>query len=299
MKNSTTNFFVLVLALILSVSKAAVSNIQSEANAVSDCGDSIVFKSGSTVKAKIIEADAYDIKYKRCANLGGPTISASKSSISMVKYTNGSVESFKNSVKRPRSNSSDSLTMKHRYLGFGIRASGLQVSDLLSNPVPPYRLILNIDPHKFIRIEGQYGFYSSKSDQKVTTPTGGTITLVPTQKSSFISGGIMGLYPVGHAKFSIGVRYAINNYSDDDVYYPSSWPSPSSPYLVTNTGKRTLISGVIGGEYFFAKFFSVGAEFSFGNIKDVYTPAPVYLSPAMTNKTTMTDGSLIFRFYPL
>lgn len=296
MKKSPLNLFVLVLALTLSVSKVAISNIQSEANA--ECGDSIVFNSGTSVKAKIIETDVYDIKYKRCANLEGPTISVSKTSVALVKYTNGTVESFKDSPKRPHSNLKDSLTMKHRYVGLGIRASGLQVSDLLSNPVPPYRLILNIDPIKYIRIECQYGFYSSKFDQKVTTSTGGTITLVPTQKSTFISGGIMGLYPIGNARFNFGVRYALNKYSDDDVYSTSSWSNPSNPFLVTNTGKRTLISGVIGGEYFFAKFFSVGAEFSFGTIKDVYTMAAVYVSPPTTSKTTMTDGSLIFRFYP-
>lgn len=294
MKNSPLNLFVLVLALTLSVSKAAVSNIQSEANA--ECGDSIVFKSGSTVKAKIIETDAYDIKYKRCANLAGPTISAAKTSIAKVKYTNGTVETFKDSPKRPRSNSKDSLTMKHRYFGLGIRAGGLSLSDLLSSSVPPFRIVANIDPIKYARLEFQYGLYKSTSEVRATGSSG-AITLNPIQKSSVISYGVMGLYPVGHARFIVGGRYATNKYSSDNVYYPSTWPS--TPYLVNDYGTRTIISGVLGGEYFFGKCFSVGAEFSFLSIKDLQVSAAVYNIPPATVKTTMSEGCLMFRFYPL
>jgi hypothetical protein len=53
------------------------------------CGDLITFKDGDEVKAKVIEITDNQIKYKRCDNLDGPVISASKSSVFSIKYANG------------------------------------------------------------------------------------------------------------------------------------------------------------------------------------------------------------------
>ncbi len=260
-----------------------------------ECGDSIAFKSGSSVKAKIIETTANEVVYKRCANINGPAISASKSSISLIKYTNGTTESFKNYKKSK--GFSDSASIKHRYFGLGIRAGGLTLVDLLSTSVPPFRIIANIDPVKYVRLEVQYGLYKNTTEQMGTTSTS-TITLNPIQKSSILSFGFMGMYPAGNARLIAGLRYGINNYSTDQIYYPSGWPQPN-PYLVTNTGKRTMFSGVLGGEYFFVKYFSVGAEFSILSIKNIETQAGVYNTPPTTSKTLMSEGCLMFRFYPL
>ena len=189
---------------------------------------------------------------------------------------------------------------EHRYLGLGIR-TGLQLSDLIANHVPPNRLVLNIDPSKYFRIEGQYGSYSKKSEVNVQyydPITGATLSalLKPKEKSSFIGGGLMGMYPKGECRFIGGIRYGINNYSYESVNY--SYYS-TAPTLVKETGKETVISGVIGGEYSLAKYFSVGAEFSILSIKDVNTPPSIYSSKKTTNKTMMTEGSLVFRFYLL
>jgi len=183
----------------------------------------------------------------------------------------------------------------HRYIGLGIRAFGLQLTELLSTQVPPNRIVLNIDPHKYFRIEGQFGIYKRTSETKYSTGTG-TVTLNPVNKSTFFGFGLMGLYPKDNARFIGGLRYSINNYSDDTPF--GSGSPPYVPYLVTNKGKMTLISGIIGGEYFFAKFFSIGAEFTVSSIKDVYKPYSLTSSDPNTTKTFMTEGNLIFRFFP-
>ena len=102
------------------------------------------------------------------------------------------------------------------------------------------------------------------------------------------------MYQKNKTRFITGIRYAINKYSDDDIYYVTY----TFPTIATNNGKMTLISGMIGGEYFFAKFVSLGAEFGISTLKDVYEPAAVFNQKSITNKTLMTEGSLIFRFYP-
>ena len=187
---------------------------------------------------------------------------------------------------------------EHRYVGLGIRA-GLQLSDLLASYVPPNRLILNIDAHKYFRIEGQYGLYHNTGEVNVQyyNPATGNLstkTLNPEAKSSFLGGGVMGLFPSGNTRFIGGVRYSINNSSEDEI---NSWSS-TVPTMSKSTDKMTIISGVIGGEYFFVKNFSVGAEFTFSSMKEIYTPPIFYGSTSTTSKTTMTEGAVIFRFYP-
>lgn len=183
----------------------------------------------------------------------------------------------------------------HRYIGLGIRVAGIQVNDLFSNAYPTNRLVLNIDAHKNFRIEGQYGIYNKNTEIEATSWGGGKVKLEMHDKSTFLGFGLMGLYPTERARFIGGFRYSTNNYSDDNIYYDTS----GYPSVVENEGKITLITGIIGGEYFFAKFFSLGAEFSISSVKDVYKPSSsLSSSDPTTNTTIMTEGTLVFRFYP-
>lgn len=183
----------------------------------------------------------------------------------------------------------------HRYVGLGIRAAGITVNDLMSYAVPPNRLVLNIDAHKYFRIEGQLGLYNSTTEVEVSSWSGSSKKDIELKdKSTFMGIGLMGLCPRENVRFVGGLRYSINNYSDDQVYYDSS----GNPSAKTNTGKMTLITGIIGGEYFFAKFFSLGAEFSVSSINDVFEPYSGSYAQPSTSKTLMTEGNLIFRFYP-
>jgi len=180
----------------------------------------------------------------------------------------------------------------HRYLGLGIRISGIQIGDFTSQAYPTNRLVLDIDAHKYFRLEGQLGIYSKTSEVDVSSGSGGSSKLDLHTKSTFIGFGIMGMYPKEHGRFVAGLRYSINNYSDESINY-----NPGGPTIEKSTGKMNLFSGMIGGEYFLARFFSIGAEFSISSVKDVYDDASPSAS-STTDKTLLTESNLILRFYP-
>lgn len=60
--------------------------------------DIIVCKNGDEIEAKILEIGIKEIKYKRCDNQEGPTISMLNSSVLMIKYPNGTKDIIKSSV---------------------------------------------------------------------------------------------------------------------------------------------------------------------------------------------------------
>lgn len=175
----------------------------------------------------------------------------------------------------------------HRYVGIGIRASIFQLSELNQSNFPANRIIVNVDPIKYARAEFHFGRYSSDYDLVMSTTT-----LKPQEASTIIGFGVFGVYPVEKVKFIAGFRYSINNYAFDDVEFDQN----SNPYLVEETGKITIASPVLGGEYFFAKWFSLGAEFSYLMAKDVFNPSGS--SPDQKSSYNVTESCLIFRFYP-
>ena len=54
--------------------------------------DEIILKDGQIIKGKVIELSDTEIKYKKCDNLEGPTISTNKKNVFMVRYANGTVD---------------------------------------------------------------------------------------------------------------------------------------------------------------------------------------------------------------
>ncbi|MDR1055287.1 MAG: hypothetical protein LBL90_05585 [Prevotellaceae bacterium] len=56
--------------------------------------DIIIRKDGSETKAKVIEIDSQNIKYKRFENHEGPTYTEPKSDILKIRYQNGTEDSF-------------------------------------------------------------------------------------------------------------------------------------------------------------------------------------------------------------
>lgn len=63
------------------------------------CNDSIWTKEGSVSRVKILEVTESEIKFKRCANINGPTIVVTPYSISKIKYSNGMVEYYRDAKK--------------------------------------------------------------------------------------------------------------------------------------------------------------------------------------------------------
>jgi hypothetical protein len=151
---------------------------------------------------------------------------------------------------------------------------------------------VNIDPIKYARIEFHYGFYRNTREQSFSSyPSYRVIKM--TNRSSIAGIGIFGTYPANQVRFILGARYSINNYSEDDIRFDMY----GTPSVITNKGKIGILSGVLGGEYIFAKKFSIGAEFSLINMTDTYTPAERSI-PETTDETVVTESSLVFRFFP-
>jgi len=171
---------------------------------------------------------------------------------------------------------------KHRYIGLGVRAPGIQVSDFDYTVYPGSRIILDINSNQYFRIEAQWGMYSKTNE----TSDGDKNDLHT--KASCYGLGVMGMYPKGRARFIAGLRYGISDYSYEEIDF-------STGGVIKNSGKIKALSFLIGGEYFLAKFFSLGAEFSLSSTKDEFSPAS---SSSTNQESMMTEGNLIFRFYP-
>jgi len=56
--------------------------------------DEMTFRTGETLKAKIIEVGSADIIYKKVENLSGPSYTVSKDKVFMIKYENGTKDVF-------------------------------------------------------------------------------------------------------------------------------------------------------------------------------------------------------------
>ena len=72
------------------------------------CQDIIVKRNNETIKAKIIEVNQNDIKFRRWDNLDGPVYIIQKSDIASIVYQNGEAESFMSVEKKPSSNTKES-----------------------------------------------------------------------------------------------------------------------------------------------------------------------------------------------
>lgn len=177
----------------------------------------------------------------------------------------------------------------HRYIGIGIRASIFQISELPMDVMPPNRLLVNVDPIKYARVEFQFGSYRHENEMFLSNQQPLTLK----QTSTLLGAGVFGMYPCGKAIFLAGMHFSVNNYTESDVLYDSF----GVPYIADAKGKVTAIAPVLGGEYYFSKWFSIGAEFSYLIENDEFTPADP-ADPQLTSTTFITESSLLFRFHP-
>jgi hypothetical protein len=74
-----------------------------------DCDD-IIFRNGDEVRGKVMEITDQEIKYKKCDFPDGPLYSVKKSAIFMIRYANGTKETFKTEplIKSGRTDNSSS-----------------------------------------------------------------------------------------------------------------------------------------------------------------------------------------------
>lgn len=68
-----------------------------------DC-DVMILKTGEEISCKVTEITLNEVKYKKCDNLNGPTISIRKSDVFIIKYSNGTkdiLNTLSNDDKQP------------------------------------------------------------------------------------------------------------------------------------------------------------------------------------------------------
>jgi hypothetical protein len=100
--------------------------------------DIITTKSGEDIKAKVLEVNTTEIKFKKIDNIEGPTFSVLKSEILLVRYSNGTKDIFYE--KQDNQTQKSNLTVENNYkkqteiskkssgFNFGIKG-GLSYSD--------------------------------------------------------------------------------------------------------------------------------------------------------------------------
>ncbi|MFM2208145.1 MAG: hypothetical protein RL213_2120 [Bacteroidota bacterium] len=175
--------------------------------------------------------------------------------------------------------------------GVGIRTGIFQLVDANSGDfgyMPTNRLVLNYDPLSKFRIEFQGGY--SQAVENDWTPNNQDAESV----SSVYVIGLHYVRPVADCKLSAGLRYGYFKHSEDDFdYNPNTFEYDKHEDVLTGS----FFSPVIGGEYFFSKHFSLGAEFSFiiGNTETDYGSMNEVNTSASLHKT---ETALAFRFYP-
>jgi len=69
------------------------NNLHSKKETAADC-DVIHFRDGTEIEAKVTEVTDYEIKYKLCNNLDGPTFTKRAYDVFKIKYSNGQDQLF-------------------------------------------------------------------------------------------------------------------------------------------------------------------------------------------------------------
>lgn len=76
-----------------------------------DSCDMIILRNGEEISAKVLEIGIHEIKYKKCVNLNGPTISILKNDVFMIKYSNGTKDVMESTDNFSNDNSDKSATI--------------------------------------------------------------------------------------------------------------------------------------------------------------------------------------------
>lgn len=97
--------------LLKRINKKTQNNNPILSQLISPC-DVVIMMDGSEVTAKILEITPYEIKYKNCDNLEGPTFTKSLSTVFKIKYANGTSQMM--------NNTQDNYTEDSDILGLGL-----------------------------------------------------------------------------------------------------------------------------------------------------------------------------------
>ncbi|MGZ3861566.1 MAG: DUF4190 domain-containing protein [Bacteroidia bacterium] len=100
-----------------SLSEKEIKPVYTKTKTYIDNCDTIIFRDGTEILAKVIEVGTSEIKYKNCDNQSGPTYIVEKNKVNFIIYSNGQSEQFKVETapianKYDNSTESDRMTLK-------------------------------------------------------------------------------------------------------------------------------------------------------------------------------------------
>lgn len=84
---------------------------------ITNAQDLIVLKTGDEISSKVLEVTSDVVKYKKWTNQEGPTYSATKAEIFMIKYVNGTKDVFNNLTVSGSNSSSSASNSGNKFIG--------------------------------------------------------------------------------------------------------------------------------------------------------------------------------------
>lgn len=190
---------------------------------------------------------------------------------------------------------SEKETRTHRIFGIGLRVYQWWYDELAQLLPPSSTITISITPHRNFRIEPEIGYFSTKSYSQ-------TLEENLTDKNFHIGLGIYPMLQKGNTNLYFGIRWAQIKITDEYVEYivPTGPPWTYTYKKEELISKHQLIGPVIGGEYLFAKHFSLGGEVGLKYAiyhSDVEGKDPNHNHDEDKTKSILTESNLFVRFY--
>ena len=127
--------------------------------------DTVVFKAGNMLLAKVVEIGLNEIKYRECENLSGPLISILKSDVFVIKYPNGTRDYFDQMapvIKSETTNTAVAQPEQPKIAGIGIAGFVASLLGLLVAGLPLGIFAIIAGSLGLGRIERNPGKYKGK-----------------------------------------------------------------------------------------------------------------------------------------
>ena len=161
--------------------------------------------------------------------------------------------------------------------GIGVIFNNFWQDFSYDNNLPTLYFPINI--HKKFKVEPEVSYYNNTRNNE---------SIDQKESAMRIGLGLFGITNYEKSLFYYGLRFSYN-------YYKTEYSTPVSDNR-ERTSKRFMLGPALGGEYFFVKHFSLGAEvgFQFTIKKDEESNYNYYFP---TSDVTATQVFIFLRFY--
>lgn len=225
--------------------------------------DNIIKQDGTEIKAKILEVGSVEIRYKKTANLEGPTYTIEKNEVFMIQYANGTSDLFekKEGQKEEQTRSYDTKELQQDpklriTIGDGLFRTYGATQMVWANPSLGFDIRQQNRAWGSFSYGGSFGSYNLEgilSEVRIILGVAGTINYYPPVKGKFFKPYItsnvgLGLYQSTNV---LGTHY--DEYEQYIDYEDIEWTS----YVAYYGG------GGVGADFMFARNLGMYMELGF------------------------------------